>query len=132
MNKISLIGNLGRDPEVKQSTRGDYVTLSLAVSLKKEETQWFRCLIWPDRMPAFEKMLKWIKKGSMVWVDGRLEKPTIYQSKNGDNGISLSVTVTDINFVPGNTKSDANKRQDMEISQGQGKSAFEEETDLPF
>lgn len=135
MNRITLIGNLGKDPEVKQGSNGEYITFSLAVTMKKDDTQWFRCVVWPDRIQALKKFMQWIKKGSMICVDGRLEKPTIYQGNNGQSGVNLTVTVTDLSFVPGK-KSDGESNQKSfdsgSIQQGQSKSVFEEEPDLPF
>jgi len=136
MNRITLIGNLGKDPEVKQGSNGEYITFSLAVTMKKDDTQWFRCVVWPDRILALKKFVQWIKKGSMICVDGRLEKPAVFQTKNGDRGVNLTVTVTDLSFVPGKKKDESNQSQQNHdtgsIQQGQGKSVFEEEPDLPF
>lgn len=134
MNRITLIGNLGKDPEIKQGSNGEYITFSLAVTMKKDDTQWFRCVIWPDRVAALNKMMQWIKKGSMICVDGRLEKPTIFQGKNGD-GVNMTVTVTDLSFVPGKKQDSESSQKTFEpgsMQQGQGRSVFEEQEELPF
>lgn len=135
MNKITLIGNLGQDPEIKSSSNGEYMTFSIAVKMKKDDTQWFRCNVWSDRMESLQRFKQWLKKGSMICVDGRLEKPSIYQGKNGDT-VNMSVSVTDLNFVPGKKEDDARSVHTHvdtgSIQQGQGQSEFVEDPDLPF
>jgi single-strand DNA-binding protein len=78
LNKIMLIGNLGRDPELNVTAEGTPVTkFSLAVSRnyttksgeRKEETEWFNIVAWEKLAETCERYLH---KGSKVYIEGRL------------------------------------------------------------
>lgn len=81
VNKVILIGNLGKDPEIKQAADGSRVVhLSVATSeqwkdkasgQKKDRTEWHRVVIFNDRLA--EIVEKYLKKGSRVYIDGRLQ-----------------------------------------------------------
>src|SRR3954463_3751389 len=79
MNQVILIGNLGRDPEVKYLASGEAVaTLSLATSAKwkdkagnqHEKTQWHRVIFWGRQAEVCSEFLN---KGNKVAVQGELE-----------------------------------------------------------
>ncbi len=81
LNKVMLIGNLGRDPEIRHAQDGNkIVTLNLATSEswkdrnsgeRKEKTEWHRVVIFNDR--AAEVAERYLKKGSKVYVEGALQ-----------------------------------------------------------
>lgn len=81
VNKVILIGNLGRDPEVRQTQDGTkIVTLNLATSEnwkdrnsgeRKEKTEWHRVVIFNDRLGEVAE--RYLKKGSKVYVEGALQ-----------------------------------------------------------
>ena len=81
LNKVTLIGNIGRDPEVRSFQNGSKVcNLSLATSERwkdketnepKEKTEWHRIVIFNDTL--VEIIEKYIQKGSKVYVEGQLE-----------------------------------------------------------
>ena len=81
VNKVILVGNLGRDPEVRSFQNGGRVAnLSLATSEswrdkatgeRKERTEWHRVAIFNDRL--VEVVEKYLKKGSKVYIEGQLE-----------------------------------------------------------
>ena len=89
LNKIMLIGNLGRDPEMSYTPAGKAVTkFSLAVSRRwndresgerREETQWFNVVAW-DRLA--ETCSNYLHKGSKVYIDGRMTSHK-YTDKDG-------------------------------------------------
>lgn len=80
MNKAQLIGNLGKDPEIRTLNDGGKVTnLSLATSEswkdratgeRREKTQWHRVTVWGDG-PA--KYLAYAKSGTLVMIEGMIE-----------------------------------------------------------
>jgi len=79
LNKCMIIGNLGRDPEMRYTASGVAVTqFSVAVNRNsrdesgewKEETEWFRIVIF--REPA-ERAAERLRKGSKVYVEGRIQ-----------------------------------------------------------
>jgi single-strand DNA-binding protein len=79
LNKIMLIGNLGRDPEMSYTPSGSAVTkFTVAVNRRyndrqsgerKEETQWFNCVAW-ERLA--ETCNQYLHKGSRVYLEGRM------------------------------------------------------------
>lgn len=81
INKVILIGNLGRDPEIRQTNDGTKVaSLSVATSEnwkdrssgeRRERTEWHRVVIFNDRL--VEVVERFIKKGSKVYVEGALQ-----------------------------------------------------------
>jgi single-strand DNA-binding protein len=81
LNQVTLIGHLGKDPEIRSFQNGDRVAnFSLATSEswkdkksgeKKERTEWHRVSIISDGLAGIAE--KYLKKGSKVYVQGRLE-----------------------------------------------------------
>ena len=79
LNRVQLIGNLGRDPEARFTSNGKkYATFTLAVNRnwksaegeKHEATDWFLVNAWGK---LAEVCLSYLKKGRLVFVDGRLQ-----------------------------------------------------------
>ena len=80
VNKVILVGNLGRDPEVKSMQDGrSMVNMSVATSdtwrdrqtgERKERTEWHRVVIFNEKLEEFEQ--KYVRKGSKVYVEGQL------------------------------------------------------------
>ena len=79
LNKVLLIGNLGKDPEMKYTPQGTPITtFSLAVSRSRkspegqniDETEWFRVVAW-ERLA--ETCNEYLRKGSKVYIEGRLQ-----------------------------------------------------------
>jgi len=89
VNKVILIGNLGRDPEVRYNPNGvAWCTISLATTRnwknresgeRQEETEWHR-VVFNDRLAEIAG--EYLKKGRPVYVEGRL-KTRKYQDKEG-------------------------------------------------
>jgi single-strand DNA-binding protein len=104
-SKIIIIGNLGRDPELRFLTDGTPVTtFSVATSRKfgdKDETTWFRVTVWNKQA---ESCNQYLHKGSKVLVEGRLRpdesgNPTVFQRKDGSWGASYEVTAETVRFL---------------------------------
>ncbi len=81
VNKVILIGNLGRDPEIRSMNSGDRVcNLSLATSEswndknsgeRQERTEWHRVVIFDQKL--IEVCEKYVKKGSKLFIEGQLQ-----------------------------------------------------------
>ena len=104
MNKIILIGHLGRDPELQVTPDGTPVTkFSVAVNRysrtssgeRKEETDWFNVSAWRGLAETCEKYLH---KGSKVYIEGRLS-PRKYTDRNGVQQTSLDITMTEMQML---------------------------------
>ena len=103
--KIIIIGNLGREPELRFTPGGDPVTtFSVATSRKfgeKDETTWFRVTVWSKQA---ESCNQYLHKGSKVLVEGRLRpdesgSPKVFQRKDGTWGASYEVTAETVRFL---------------------------------
>jgi single-strand DNA-binding protein len=92
VNKVILVGNLGRDPEVRmmQQSGGRVVSFSVATSEawndrttgeRKEKTQWHRVVIFNEKLGEIAE--KYLRKGSKVYVEGQLESRK-YTDKDGN------------------------------------------------
>ncbi|HJW23240.1 MAG TPA: single-stranded DNA-binding protein [Candidatus Limnocylindrales bacterium] len=97
-SKIQIVGNLGRDPELRYTPNGRPVTeFSVAVNQSTknqqtgewvEATDWFRVSVWGDRA---ERAAENLRKGTRVLVDGRF-RTREYETKDGRKGTSLEIT----------------------------------------
>ena len=101
MNKIFLIGNVGGDPEFKQTQSSQLVSFSLAVNDRRKNgdtyenhTQWFK-IVHFGKGAEFSK--KYIKKGMKIHVEGRLEVST-YAANDGSQQKSVSIICENINI----------------------------------
>jgi single-strand DNA-binding protein len=98
LSKIQIIGNLGRDPELRYTPNGRPVasfTVAVNQSTKNqqtgewiESTDWFRVSVWGDRG---ERVAENLRKGSRVFVDGRF-KTREYEANDGQKRMSLDIT----------------------------------------
>jgi single stranded DNA-binding protein (ssb) len=97
LNKVTLIGNLGREPEMRFTSEGIPVTdFSLAVSDgSKLETLWFRVSCWRNLAEIVNAHLK---KGSQVYVEGRLH-PKQFEGKDGKSHSALDVVAEKVVFL---------------------------------
>lgn len=105
--RVSLIGHLGGDPQMRYTPDGAGVTsFSVATSRKwtdaqgqqQERTVWFRVICW--RRLA-ETCNQFLKKGALVFVEGELAEPKPYQDKQGQWRASLDVTALSVKFLCG-------------------------------
>ena len=106
-NRIILVGNLGRDPELRYTPQGTPVcTFSLATNERRKDTQsgeqrevttWFRVTLWGRQAEA---AAQYLVKGRTVYVEGRLRVDE-YTDKEGKPRYSLEVSATDLQFISG-------------------------------
>jgi single-strand DNA-binding protein len=98
--QVTIVGNLGKDAEMRYTPGGKPVTsFSVAVSEKRgdnEETTWWRVSCW-DRLA--EVAGQYLTKGSKVLVVGNRIKVRTYVDKGDETKASLEVTAIDIKFL---------------------------------
>ena len=106
MNKITVIGHLGRDPEMRYTPNGQAVTsFSVASSRRyttsageqREETEWFNVSAWGK---LGETCNQYLAKGRQVYVEGRLSSRT-YEGRDGQTRVALDISLTDVQFLGG-------------------------------
>ena len=104
MNKIIVIGNLGRDPEMRYTPNGQSVTsfsvasnrrYTTAAGERREETEWFNVAAW-GRLG--ELCNQYLTKGRQVYVEGRLRSRS-YQGQDGQQRFVNEISLTDIQFL---------------------------------
>lgn len=119
LNKVMVIGYLGRDPEMRFTPSGKSVTnFSVACnrswknaeSEKITETEWFNVLAWGS---LAETSKQFLKKGSLVYVEGRLQSRS-WQDKEGRPHKSVEIVAQDIIAL----SSPSNDKDSVEDSEG--------------
>ena len=101
VNKVILVGNLGRDPEVRSLQDGSkVVNLSLATSEswkdkqsgeRREKTEWHRVVIWNQNLAEVAE--KYLRKGSKVYLEGQLQTRK-WQDQSGQDRYSTEVVLS--------------------------------------
>ena len=105
VNKVIIVGNLGRDPEVRYSQGGMAICkMSVAVTEKvkdgdgwKDATEWFRVTLFGKQA---ENAGQYLQKGRQVYVEGRL-KTDKYKDKEGVEKTSVEVVGNVVQFLGG-------------------------------
>jgi single-strand DNA-binding protein len=105
LNKVTLIGNLGNDPEVRSTTGGNRVaTFSLATSRtwndqsgqRQEKTEWHRCVVWNTKGSQLADIVeKYVHKGDKLYIEGRIEYRQ-WQDKEGQTRYSTEINVREL------------------------------------
>ena len=103
-NKIIIVGNLGKDPELRYTPQGVAVCdFSMATNERKrdksgefqEVATWFRVTLWRNQA---ENAAKYLKKGSQVFIEGRLSLEE-WTDRDGNTRQTLSVQASDMHFI---------------------------------
>ena len=107
INRCNISGNIGRDPELRQTQGGTQVlTFSLAVSDRKrnpqsgeweEVTNWIPCVVFGNRA---ESLSRFLSKGTKCAVEGKLRQSS-YKDKSGQNRSKIEVIVDEVEFMSG-------------------------------
>jgi single-strand DNA-binding protein len=111
LNKVTLIGNLGADPEVRTTTNGSRVAnLSVATSRmwkdaqgqRQEKTQWHKVLCWNNKVgqQLADVAERYAKKGDKVYVEGEIEYRQ-YQDKEGQTRYVTEITCRELILLGG-------------------------------
>ena len=108
LNKASLIGNVGQDPELRTTANGARVAnFSLATSRswngpsgdRQEKTEWHKCVVWNSQRGTggglVDVVEKYVRKGERIYVEGRIEYRQ-YQDKEGQTRYVTEINVWDL------------------------------------
>ena len=100
MQKITVLGNLGRDPEDRSTANGKrIISFPIAVKVTKDITQWYDCNIWEEKIDLFKGMLPYLKKGSLILIVGDLGPLETYLGKDGSPKVRARILPLSMNFV---------------------------------
>lgn len=113
-NKIILVGNLGKDPELRYTPQGTPVcSFNMATNERRKDRNtgeandiatWFRVTLWGRQA---ETASQYLSRGNPVYIEGRLRVEE-YVDRDGKARYSLEVNATDMQFIGGNGGSKSN------------------------
>ncbi len=145
LNKVMIIGNVGRDAELRYTANGTAVAnFSVAVNSNRrnqsgdweEETEWFNVTLWADRA---ERQSQYITKGMPIFVEGRLRSSN-WDDDQGVRHYRTEIVANNVQFLE--RRSEANRSSDDwggggagggDFGGGRGRgSAPSDVDDLPF
>jgi len=104
VNKVILVGRLGRDPEIRYTSGGQAVAnFSIATDEsykdrngeRQKRTEWHRLVVWGKQAEVVQKFLK---KGNEAYFEGRLQTRE-WQDKEGQKKTTTEIVVTDFRFI---------------------------------
>ena len=131
--QVIIIGNVGRDPEMRYTPQGVAVCdFSVAVTevtgrgeTRKEKTTWFKVTVWRERA---ETAAQYVKKGKQIMVVGTIDT-SAYTNKQGEAKASLELTASNFQFLGSRDDSDGAAAGRGAANSGSGE---RESTDIPF
>jgi single-strand DNA-binding protein len=129
--KIIIVGNLGRDPEMRYMPDGTAVT-NMSVAVKagfgdKAYTMWYRVAVWGKQA---ESCHEYLAKGRKVLVEGEMQgdpqtgSPKMFTRQDGTSSSSFEIRARDVRFLSGRDEGEA-----QQVASG---GASYEEDDIPF
>jgi len=140
-NKLILVGNLGRDPELRYTPQGTPVcSFTLATNEKRKDragenqdvTTWFRVTLWGRQA---ETASQYLSKGRPVYIEGRLRVEE-WTDKDGKQRHTLEVHATDMQFIGGRGDEGSGQNVRAETSPASRTETTENENisddDIPF
>ena len=133
VNKVILVGHLGKDPETRYMPNGDAITnATLATSEswkdkqtgeKKEQTEWHRLVFYRK---LAEIAGQYLRKGSLIYIEGSL-KTRKWQDKDGQDRYTTEITVNEMTMLGGRgdagggqSSGEPQQRQQQQRQQGNG------------
>ncbi len=138
-NKVTIIGYLGRDPELRYTPQGTAVcSFSIATTEKRKDksgemqdsTTWFKVTMWNKQA---EIASKYLSKGSQLYVEGKLRTED-WIDKEGKTRTSLEVTGTEMQFIgtKGESNMSSSSSSDMDNEPIATNSASTGDDEIPF
>ena len=118
INKAIIIGNAGKDPETKYTESGTAVcTLTLATKhswkekdgQRQEKTEWHRVVFWGKLAEIVDK---YVKKGSQVYVEGRIETRK-WTDKNGHDKYTTEIVADQMQMLSGRPKAEVDNDDEV-------------------
>ncbi|HEX7491823.1 MAG TPA: single-stranded DNA-binding protein [Candidatus Limnocylindrales bacterium] len=122
LNKAMIIGNLGKDPEMRYTQGGQAVTqFTVAVNRSyrvgeewKEETEWFRVVAWAA---LAERTAENLRKGRKVYVEGRLQTRS-WEDKDGQKRYTTELIANDVKALDARPREDGGEPGGAPVGRG--------------
>ena len=139
VNRVILIGNLGRDPELRYTQTGQAVTnFSIATNEKwkdkegqpQERTEWHRIIVWGK--PA-ENCAQYLQKGRSVYIEGRLQTRD-WEDREGNKRQTTEIVAQTVQFLGGRGEGGprSSGAPPTEASTGSSPGPSSDGDDIPF
>ena len=138
VNKVILIGNLGRDPEVRSTPSGQTVaSFSIATSesfndrsgARQERTDWHNIVVWGKQA---ELCGQYLKKGRQVYIEGRISNQQ-YEAKDGTGKrYRTEIVAQRVQFLGGRGAGGGDMMDEPRDMAGAGMPPSGEDEDIPF
>lgn len=127
LNRIQIIGHVGRDPEMRYTPGGSPVTeFSVAVNNRRkdglEETTWLKIMCWSRLAEIADQ---YAKKGARVYVEGRLQIRE-YTDRDNNKRTSVEIVASDLILLSGRDEGGTPQREPVRAGAG------DDYDDLPF
>jgi single-strand DNA-binding protein len=108
VNKVILLGNIGKDPEVRETKAGNIVNLVMATSekytdksgQKQENTEWHNLVVFGK---LADVVTKYVKKGDKLYVEGSITTRK-WEDKEGNTRYNTEIKVRDLTMLGGGEK----------------------------
>ena len=136
-NKVILVGNLGRDPELRYTPQGTPVcSFSMATNERRkdktgemlDQTTWFRVTLWGRQA---ETASQYLTKGRPVYIEGRLRVEE-WTDRDGKPRHTLEVNATDMQFIGGGRGSEDQPMERAAAAGATPEHAEMADDDIPF
>lgn len=140
MNKVTLIGHIGKDPEVRYTTSGTAVasvTLATSEKIKKgdaweDHTEWHNLVLWGRKA---EIAGEYLAKGSHIAIAGKL-RTRKWQDKDGNNRYTTEIVVDELEMLGKKRDSNGEKPAESNYSGAnpnhEGHESYMSDDDIPF
>jgi single-strand DNA-binding protein len=128
VNKVQLLGNIGKDPEVRETKAGNIANMVMATSerytdksgQKQEKTEWHNLVVFGK---LADIVAKYVKKGDKLYVEGSITTRK-WEDKEGNTRYNTEIKVRDLTMLGGTEK---RSTQPEAVAAGD-----DEDSDLPF
>ena len=136
VNKVILVGNLGKDPEVRYLDSGVAVANFLLATTenyknkqgeKVSQTEWHNIVLWRGLAEVAEK---WLKKGSSVYIEGKI-RTNKWEDKEGKTRYNTEILADNMTMLGSKINTEDSDRNNIK-SISEKKSVNNENDDLPF
>ena len=140
VNKVILIGNLGKDPEVRYLDNGTAVanfpiatteTYKNKQGEKVSQTEWHNIVLWRGLAEVAEQ---WLKKGSSVYIEGKIRNRK-WEDKEGNTRYNIEILADNMTMLGGKPNSEVlagSKSSATSLEAGSAANSERKDDDLPF